>query len=313
MSARDESVAKANIFAAGAVLWRRAPDSPDGIEVALVHRPRYDDWSFPKGKLEPGETTIVAAVRETEEETGTRPRLGRHLGRITYPVTGHRRLKRVDYWAAEALGGEFTPTDEVDKLMWVPPSRVLDELSYPMDRRVLRVFRRVPADTKTVLLVRHAKAGRKSRYRGDDRLRPLDDLGRRQAKALVPNLLAFGPSHIHSADRTRCEQSVQPLADRLAVPIHPEPLLTEEGYNADRPAGRAEARKIAAKSGVRVICSQGKVIPDLTRWWTERDGIVLPPARNRKASLWVLSFHDDRMVAADHIDSPLPLEVPPKD
>ena len=227
-------------------------------------------------------------------------------------MTGHRRLKRVDYWAAEALGGEFAPTDEVDKLIWVPPNRVLDELSYPMDRRVLRVFLRVPADTKTVLLVRHAKAGRKSRYKGDDRLRPLDALGRRQSAALVPNLLPFGPTHIHSADRTRCEQTVQPLADRLGVTIHPEPLLTEEGYNADRPAGRAEARKIAATSGVPVICSQGKVIPDLTRWWTDRDGVVLPPARNRKASMWVLSFHDDRMVAADHIDSPMALEVPLK-
>ena len=181
-----------------------------------------------------------------------------------------------------------------------------------MDRRVLRVFRRVPADTKTVLLVRHAKAGRRSRYKGDDRLRPLDELGRRQAAAFVPNLLAFGPTHIHSADRTRCEQTVQPLADHLGVTIRPEPKLSEEGYNADRPAGRAQARKIAAESGVRVICSQGKVIPDLTRWWTDRDGVVLPPARNRKASMWVLSFHDDRMVAADHIDSPLPLEVPPK-
>src|SRR5690606_6090158 len=90
---RDPQV-KANIHAAGAVLWRQAPAG--GIEIAVVHRPKYEDWSLPKGKLDPGETPVLTAVRETEEETGLRCRLGRYLGKVTYPIPGHRKLKRVD-------------------------------------------------------------------------------------------------------------------------------------------------------------------------------------------------------------------------
>jgi 8-oxo-dGTP diphosphatase len=306
VNSSKEKPAKANVFAAGAVLWRKAPASPDGVEVALIHRPRYDDWSFPKGKLDRGETTIVAAVREVTEETGMQCRLGRHLARVSYPIPGHRKLKRVDYWAAEALDGEFTPGDEVDKLIWVPPTRMLDELSYPIDRRVMRQFGRVPADTHTMLLVRHAKAGRSERYKGDDRFRPLDKVGRAQAAALVPNLLCFRPTAVHSADRTRCSQTVEPVAQQIGVDVDSEPTLSEEAYKADRKAGRARARAIAAEPGVRVVCSQGKVIPDLMQWWADRDGITLPPARNRKGSMWVLSLHDGKLVAADHIDSPFP-------
>ncbi|ORL80339.1 bifunctional NUDIX hydrolase/histidine phosphatase family protein [Prescottella equi] len=298
---------KANIFAAGAVLWRKSPNNPYEIEIALIHRPKYDDWSFPKGKLDPGETSISAAVREIHEETGITAQLGRHLSGVTYPIPGHRKLKRVEYWAAEAAGGEFTPNDEVDEMRWLPPDDVPDQLSYPMDRTILRRFVQIPPDTTTVLLVRHAKAGSRKKYEGDDDTRPLDEKGRVQAEALVGQLRAFGASEVSSADRTRCVQTVEPLAASLEVPIHIEPLLSEEQYAADPASARARARKIAARGGVQAICSQGGVIPDLLEWWAKRDGIALPPARNRKASTWVLSLSGGRLVAADHIDSPLPM------
>ncbi len=302
----DRGTARTNIFAAGGVLWRHSPRDRT-IEVALVHRPRYDDWSLPKGKLEHGETSIVAAVREVSEETGFACRLGRYLGHVTYPVPGHHRLKRVDYWAAEVAGGRFVPNREVNRLRWLPSSEAAKELSYPMDRRTLRAFLRLPADTTTVIVVRHAGAGRRARYRGDDRLRPLDAVGREQAQALVPNLLAFGATHVHSADRTRCVQTVAPLAEVLNRTVKLEPSLSEENYAADPSAGRARVRKLAAKRGVRVLCSQGKVIPDLIADWAAETGISLPPARNRKGSMWVLSLHDGRLIAADHVDSPLPV------
>lgn len=305
---------KANIFAAGAVLWRPAAHAEgrtsrhpgDDVEVAVVHRPRYDDWSFPKGKLDPGETAVVAAAREIEEETGFRPTLGRHLGKVTYPIPGHRKLKRVDYWAARILDGEFVPNDEVDELRWITAEAAFEQLSYPMDRSVLRRFRALPADTATVLIVRHAKAGSRKKHRGDDRKRPLDAAGKVQATALVPQLSAFGGDSITSADRTRCVRTVEPFAAHLGVDIGIEPALSEEEYNADAHLGRKRALDIVARGGTPVICSQGKVIPDLVAWWAERDGVSLPPARNRKASMWVLSLHGDRLVAADHIDSPLP-------
>ena len=297
---------RANIFAAGAVLWRKSSDDPGGIEVALVHRPKYDDWSFPKGKIDPGETVVEAAVREVTEETGFEATLGRHLAKVTYPVPGHQKVKKVDYWAAEAKDGKFEPNEEVDVLRWVSPDEAADQLSYRMDHKVLDRFTQHPAHTQTVLLVRHARAGQRSRYKGDDALRPLDAVGRTQAAALVPQLLAFGAESIHAANRRRCVQTVQPLAETISEQITLEPMLSEEGYWDDPEAGRQRAVDIASAGGVRTICSQGKVIPDLLQWWAGKDGVTLPPNRNRKGSVWVLSLVGGTLVAADHIASPLP-------
>ncbi|AYJ49378.1 NUDIX hydrolase [Rhodococcus sp. P1Y] len=301
-----ENPLRANIFAAGAVLWRNSPHRPDEISVALVHRPKYDDWSFPKGKIDPGETSVDAAVREVAEETGFEARLGRYLSTVTYPIPGHRKMKKVDYWAAYALDGKFEPNSEVDELRWVTPEQAESQLSYPMDHKILRRFLKQPPDTTTVLLVRHAKAGRRSRYKGDDALRPLDAVGEAQATALVAELTAFGADSVHAANRRRCVQTVQPLADELSVSITLEPLLSEEGYWDSLDAARRRAVEIATLGGVRTICSQGKVIPDLLQWWADRDGVKLPPNRNRKGSVWVLSLHNGTLIAADHLASPLP-------
>ncbi|MEU1210336.1 bifunctional NUDIX hydrolase/histidine phosphatase family protein [Nocardia sp. NPDC005825] len=292
---------KANILAAGAVLWRHAPGT-GAVEIALVHRPKYDDWSLPKGKLDPGETPVITAVREVTEETGLNSRLGRYLGHVTYPIPGHRKLKRVDYWAAEVVDGAFESNSEVDVLHWYRLDRVMDAVSYPMDRTIIRNFTRQPADTATLLIVRHAKAGRNDRYAGDDDLRPLEKAGLAQARALVPNLLAFGAAEIISAPPSRCVQTVTPLAEKLGADIELEPFFSESGYAAAPDAARKRARDLVSTDSVRVISSQGKVIPDLLEWWAAEDGVSLPPARNRKGSVWVLSFHGGRLVAADHLD-----------
>lgn len=297
------------VLAAGAVLWR--PGVSD-MEVAVIHRPRYDDWSLPKGKVDPGEIEPVTAVREIQEETGLPSVLGRRLMYVSYPI--EQGTKRVCYWAARVAGpapeleAEFTANDEVDKLVWLPVSDAMTQLDYAQDRKVLRRFTKQPADTKTVLIVRHGTAGRKSRYKGDDRKRPLDKHGRAQAESLVGLLLAFGATDLHAADRTRCHQTIEPLADELGVSIRDEPLLTEESYASNHRRTRQRVLDIAAKSGTRVICTQGKVIPDLIQWWCERDGVRPDKSRNRKGSVWVLSLFDGRLVAADHVSSPLASE-----
>ncbi|WP_137874930.1 NUDIX hydrolase [Rhodococcus sp. Q] len=305
-SSHKSAAVKANIFAAGAVLWRKSPTDPYEIEIALIHRPKYDDWSFPKGKLDPGEIPVVAARREVEEETGMRVQLGRHVARVSYLVPGHRRRKRVDYWAAEAQHGDFVPNDEVDELRWMSPDEVINSLSYQVDEKVTRKFLQAPADTSTVLVVRHGKAGRRSTYKGDDTTRPLDKVGRAQAEGLSALLQAFGATEIHSADRTRCVQTVEPLARDIGAEITQEPALSEESYREDPASTQALVRKIAARGGVQVICSQGRVIPDLLQWWADRDGITLPAARNRKGSTWVLSLSGGLLVDASHISSALP-------
>lgn len=297
-----------NIHAAGAVLWR---DGGAGPEIAVIHRPKYGDWSLPKGKLDPGETPVVAAVREVGEETGLPCALGRYLGHVTYPIPGHRQLKRVDYWAAEAAAGEFAVNAEVDELRWFPLDQLMDQLSYPMDRQVVRMFARLPARTSTVLLVRHAKAGKRSRFDGPDALRPLEPAGARQAKELTPNLLAFGASEIHSADPLRCIQTVTPLAEQLNVEINCEPMFSEQGYDSAKSSARQRFLSLVTDRGVPVVCSQGGVIPDLTDWLATRSGLTLPPARNRKGSVWALSFVGDRLVAADHMDRSLSTGIVP--
>jgi 8-oxo-dGTP diphosphatase len=291
------------ILAAGAVLWRSVDGSSD-VEVAIVHRPRYNDWSLPKGKVDLGETEPATAVREVHEETGHRAHLGRALATVRYPVL--QGVKRVRYWAGRDLGGEFSATAEVDDLMWMPAKDAMGKVSYPHDRKVLRRFTKLPADTKTLLIVRHGTAGSKKRYKGDDRNRPLDKHGRAQAELLVGQLLAFGPTSVYATDRLRCVQTIEPLADELGVEISLEPRLTEEDYWRNRAKARQRFVDIAAADGNPVICTQGKVIPDLIQWWCERDRVKPDKSRNGKGSTWVLSMREGRLVAADHIVSPLP-------
>ena len=288
------------ILAAGAALWRPDPDTGE-LRVALIHRPRYDDWSLPKGKVDPGENEPVAAVREIWEETGQRSQLGRRLVQTHYQVP--QGSKVVHYWAARALGGEFSPGSEVDRLEWLPVDDAVAQLTYPHDREVLKAFTKQPVGTATVLIVRHGTAGIKARYKGDDRSRPLDKNGRAQAESLAGQLMAFGATDVYAADRVRCIQTVEPLAQELGVKIAAEADLTEEAYADDPDVAHKRIAEIAAGGGTPVICTQGKVIPYLLAWWRGTD--KPDKSRNRKGSTWVLSLDGDRIVAADYIGSPL--------
>ncbi|KZS61589.1 MAG: NUDIX hydrolase [Mycobacterium pseudokansasii] len=294
------------VHAAGAVLWR--PGKAKGaVEIAVIHRPRYDDWSLPKGKVDPGETAAVAAVREVFEETGQQAHLGRRLVMTSYPID--QGVKKVYYWAARRVGGEFAAGAEVDELVWLPIAGAMERLDYAQDRKVLGRFAKQPADTKTVLVVRHGTAGSKSRFSGDDTKRPLDKKGRAQAEALVGQLLAFGATTVYAADRLRCHQTVQPLAEELGVSIHNERALTEEAYAKNPKRGRHRVLRIAAQPGTPVICTQGRVIPDLIAWWCEREGVRPDRSRNHKGSTWVLSLSRGRLIAADHIGGALAANV----
>jgi 8-oxo-dGTP diphosphatase len=122
------------VRAAGGLVVRAGPGGDS--EVALVHRPKYDDWSFPKGKLDPGETDEQAAIREVEEETGLRARLDRELPSVRYR-DANGRPKVVRYWVMTPLEGDFRPNREVDELRWVPIDRAGALLTYDHDRALL--------------------------------------------------------------------------------------------------------------------------------------------------------------------------------
>ncbi|SDQ71833.1 NUDIX hydrolase [Actinopolyspora saharensis] len=306
------------IHAAGAVLWRATQEGEP--EVAVVHRPRHGDWSLPKGKLDPGETLAHAAAREVSEETGLDCVLSRHLRRISYTVPtpeGCRARKFVHYFAARARPGEFVANEEVDRMHWVPVTRAHEWLTYTDDNSVLDSFRSLPRSLSTVLLVRHAKAGKRADFAGDDDLRPLSSQGWAQQPALHTLLSLFGPERVHSAPRVRCEQTVASIAEELGGHVEPEPTLSEEAYRADPEAGRQRLLRIASTHETAVVCSQGGVIPDLIGRLAKSAGVDPGEVNSRKASVWVLSFlpgtHEDegtgptpRLVAADYFPEPAP-------
>ncbi|RRO16351.1 NUDIX hydrolase [Saccharopolyspora rhizosphaerae] len=303
--------------AAGAVLWRPSAQDP---EVVLVHRPRYGDWSLPKGKLDPGELPAHAAAREVTEETGFTATLTRPLTRVSYSVparAGGSAPKVVDYFSARLSGGRFTPNDEVDELRWLPLKEARAELSYPHDARVLDAFEESRSETATVLLVRHAKAGKRSEWSGDDALRPLSPAGREQRDALHSLLPLFAPSRVYSAPRVRCEQTVAPVAADAGIDVVSEPLFSEEVYSADPAAGVRALLEVAAEGGTSVVCSQGGVIPDLVRRLAGSAGLDLGEVASRKGSVWTLAFRpgepavDGRspalsLTAAHYLADPLP-------
>jgi len=294
------------VHAAGGVLWRPG-HRESAAEIAVIHRARYDDWSLPKGKVDPGETEPVTAVREVFEETGHHVELGRRIATVSYPI--EQRTKKVQYWSARSLGGSFAPNNEVDDLLWLPAPAAIKKVSYAYDRKILRRWAKQSADTQSVLIVRHGTAGSKSRFSGDDKIRPLDKKGRAQAEALVAQLSSFGATDVYAADRVRCHQTVEPLAEELGVTINNEPTLTEEAYADNPKRGRRRVLQIAGSHRAPVICTQGKVIPDLIAWWCERDGVRPDKSRNRKGSTWVLSLAEGRLIAADHIGSALAANV----
>lgn len=291
-----------DVLAAGAVLWRPGTHGP---ELGLVHRPRYDDWTFPKGKLNTGETMPFAAVREVVEETGQRVRLGPVLGDVHYSVAEGQKMVR--YWGAEARGGEFVAGGETDELRWVDVQQAVDMLSYRHDHEVLQRFAEVGTPTSVVLLVRHAKAGNRSDWAGDDDLRPLSGTGRKQARQMAGLLVLFGPERISSAAPVRCRESVAPLAEMLGLSALDEPLLGEHGFYRDTAAGLTRFRELAQEPGVTVVCSQGGVIPDIVAALATGSDVSVGPedVPAKKGSTWVLTFcKDAELCTADYYPHP---------
>jgi 8-oxo-dGTP diphosphatase len=306
----SEPVEPPLLRAAGGVLWRPVDA---GVEVAVVHRPRYDDWSLPKGKADSGEHLAVTARREVLEETGFVGILGRALRGQDYPVTGPGGLpvqKVVDFWAMRADGRsasrDWPRPAEVDEVRWLPLEAAHLLLSRDSDRRTLQSFSAAPPATMTVALVRHGSAHNKRRWSGHDDFRPLDARGRTEALRVAEVLPAFGPRRVLSALPSRCTATVQPLAARLGVPVELAAAFGEDDNPRDVETAIAALNDVVATGQSTVICSQGGVIPDLLTETAKRDGLSIAETPSRKGSVWVLSFADDRLVAADYFEDLAP-------
>jgi len=290
MSAKKAST---TVVAAGAVVLR---DADDGPEVLLVHRPRYDDWSFPKGKLLPGERPLLAAGREVLEETGLQVRLQNPLTDRHYLVEDLPKV--VHYWQAQVRTDHgFESNSEVDEVAWLPVASARDRLTQPHDRELLDEVQWPP--TTAVVILRHAKAVKRSRWDGSEADRPLEDVGRLEATAVADLLDAYGVTLVHSSDWVRCVQTLQPYADRHGYPVVPEPGLTEEGFEEDPTAGIGRWRGLLAETAAHrepmVLCSHRPVLPALIETMLDGTGLKGPKEPLSPGELVVGHLRDGRV------------------
>ncbi|WP_162605882.1 NUDIX hydrolase [Jiangella aurantiaca] len=250
------------VLAAGAVLWREQPGAPDGrVEICLVHRPRYDDWSLPKGKLEAGESLLVCAAREVFEETGHQVTLGRPLPPQHYTVAG--RPKTVRYWLAEAdpHAAARLPDREIDEVVFLPAGEAVRRLSHERDAELVRAALRGPLRTTPLVLLRHAKAVPRATWPGPDIERPLAAEGSADLEPLGEALGTLGLGRVLSSDSVRCAETVRPFALKQGLVVELEPHLSEENLRVrhDHPA-EAVIRSLL-RDGPAVVCSHRPVLP----------------------------------------------------
>jgi len=251
------------IRAAGAVIWRPAADS--GAEVLLVHRSKFDDWTLPKGKQEPGEHIVVTAVRETLEETSVQAELGPRLPDTEY--LSWQRPKVVSYWSACHRGPEAKASHEIDAVSWLPLAQARARLTYERDIAVLDAL--VPRPTVPLILLRHASAGQKGAWPADDEIRPLDADGVADAQRLADVLASFAPAaRVISSPAIRCTETVRPYVARFGGTVEADAILSPPGRSGVLSARTDRAPSIAdllyevvAAARPAVICLHRENLP----------------------------------------------------
>ena len=263
MGAGNRAEGHGLIEAAGCVLWRVGTG---GLEVLLVHRPRYDDWSWPKGKLEDGESSPVAAVREVAEETGLPVRLGLPLPSARYRL-GENTDKQVRYWAAAGAPGEVPAAPmpmEVDESRWVSTAEAAEMLSRRGDRfqleAVLAAHASHTLDTWPYVVLRHAHARPRALWTREEAERPLLESGLEQAEQLVPLLGAYRPETVVTSPWLRCQQTVQPFVAASGATLRVKNRLTEQGHRRDRLGTGRLVKKHLGRGTPMVLCTHRPVL-----------------------------------------------------
>ncbi|WP_139977408.1 NUDIX hydrolase [Nocardioides litoris] len=279
-----------DVLAAGVVAFR------PGRRVLLVHRPKYDDWSFPKGKLDRGEHRVAAAVREVAEETGLHVRLCLPLPDQRYPV-GHGR-KTVHYWTGRVVGDPdvsgYRPNDEIDAVRWVEADEAADLLTYERDRTTLAAAVRRRRRTGAVVVLRHGPARSRRAWRRDDAERPLLRLGEHQALRLVPLLAAYGVTRVLSSSSRRCVQTVEPFASTTGWDLETRRRLSEE--HASRPGVARVVDDLVtglAEHAGAVVCTHRPVLPHVF------DALGLDDPHLETGEMFVAHLRKGRVVASE--------------
>jgi 8-oxo-dGTP diphosphatase len=262
------------IQAAGAVVLRQ---SGDATEVLAVHRPRYGDWSLPKGKLEPGEIAPAAAVREVLEETGTHIRLQTPLDATNY-LTPKSAEKTVLWWRGMVIDApptrssldddldQYPVATEVDDVAWLSIAEAVDRFDYDQDRATLDQALQQPVTTPLIIL-RHAKAINRKDWHGTDPDRPLRPRGRVQSRQLIKVLGAYGVGELYTSPWLRCTATLQPYALDARLSSTALAILNED-EGAENPAGVVEAMdRLRERAVVEhrpvAVCGHRPVLPSM--------------------------------------------------
>jgi 8-oxo-(d)GTP phosphatase len=278
------------IMAAGAVVVRKGP------EVLLVHRPKYDDWSFPKGKVDPGEHITAAAVREVAEETGLQIRLGPPLPMQQYEVrNGQTRTKVVHYWVGRVTGDDdvskYQPNAEIDRVSWVPVDIAEGLLDYPRDRETLEESAGVRRKSHPLVVLRHGKAIPRKAWKGDERQRPLAEAGEREADLLVPVLGAYGVRRVVSSNSRRCWTTVSPYVDVADLDLNVTASLSEQ--DATRGSVARHVSRLLERPEPAVLCTHRPVLP----WVYDALGVRDP--KLEPGALLVVHHRAGRLLAVE--------------
>ena len=250
---------KPKIVSAGGVVLR---EHTNGLQVLLIHRERYDDWSLPKGKGEADELLPETAIREIQEETGVTARLGLRLPSLRYKVGKHP--KAVHYWRSSVLSQRpRRPDHEVSAVKWFPIDAALEKATHPDERAVVEAAVQAPP-TNALLIVRHAKAMQRKHWSGDDRKRRLSGRGRDQANRLVDVLAAFGIERLVSSASARCKETLKPYAKTQKISIETYDQLTEESAAKNPKAVRKlMAELLKNLDRPMAVCGHRPVLPEM--------------------------------------------------
>lgn len=291
---RADRPPKRSIWAAGSVVA-----DVDGTEprFLIVHRPEYEDWSLPKGKLNKGETFLEAAIRETREETGFLGKKARSIGTVGY-LTKAGNPKVVRWWLTTPKTGKFKKNSEVDQIKWATFDEAIEILQYSNDKTVLDRANDLVLERSAgwVHLVRHASAGVRDRTDPDDEGRGIDDLGKRQRRAIRDTLLGYPITRIGSSQFNRCVQTVQEISDTIGIPVEREMGLADGAHPHRLVALIYELQQEAA-----VLCSHGDLIGGLVgRLFAE--GVPMDgPMEWEKGSMWHLRTVEGRVVSGSYV------------
>jgi 8-oxo-(d)GTP phosphatase len=251
------------VVAAGAIPWRI---NSDGLEVLLIHRPRYDDWSWPKGKIDAGETIPECAAREVREEIGLSAPLGIPLPPIHYHVPSG--LKVVHYWAVKVNGAKLVPDGkEVDRVVWCAPQTAAGMLTNPSDvvplDHLRAAYENDQLDTWPLIVVRHAKAKPRSSWSKAEGERPLAATGIRQAQAVGRLLQAWQPPRVVTSPWRRCVSTVAPYLKASGAKVKLIDALTEHRHARTPKKTGAVIESLLEKQQPVAVCTHRPALPTL--------------------------------------------------